>query len=294
MPLREVPPEPIQPDEVAHKAADVPHKKRELSAFLTSVLTRLQKYSAFVFTGFAFLHTTTVMTPLGSVEAANQLLSMSRTVYHAPGMETALVWAPLTVHVFSGIALRLIRNYKFRQLHDASRRHDSSAVRARKDVLVKNPDKEAGLIGGFANYFGLGVKKSLSFKKFGLSPLQLSGYVCIPLLGIHILQARILPKLVEGDSSLVSFEYIGFIMNKNPILNWVVYPSLLLFLNYHIISGLITYLKVKNFKLRKLSISWINLLTLVGSYNLYLLSKLDFSSMQAFVLKQFEKYSYYI
>lgn len=281
------------------------------SSRLIPILSSIQKYSSYTFTIFSFLHGTSVMIgPVISESIGNEMLSMSRTIYQGSGLENILVWGSLSLHVLSGITLRILRNRRYREKYGGSKALDNKLKRKRrnsqldKDTISKsydgevsvNDDSEVGLMGGITNFFGFGFRKSYLFRKFGLSPLQATGYLSVPLVAYHALQTRIIPLLVEGDSSYISLDYISYIFNdvrhtSGPILNWIVYPSLIGFTTYHIISGWMKWLNVKSLTKRKIGAGLVNLISLIGIYSIYSLSKVDTNiTVAKFVQKQFDLY----
>lgn len=278
---------------------------------LIPILTSIQKYSSYTFTIFTFLHGTTVLIcPAISHSLGNEMLSMTRTIYQGSGLEGILVWGSLSLHVLAGISIRTIRNLQYRAKYGGSKVHDNRLKKRRRnsqiesDVISKNydgqvnvnDDTEVGLVGGLTNFFGLGFRKSYLFRKFGLSPLQASGYLSIPLIAYHALQARIAPLLVDGDSSYITLEYISYLFNETrhaylPILNWAIYPSLIVFTTYHIISGWMKWLKVRSLTKRKIGALTVNIISMIGIYSIYALTKIDTNmTLAKFVQKQFDLY----
>lgn len=312
--LSAVEPTPIEvedsPEEIPSERDSFGVNYKRLST-LASIMYNVQKYSSYTFSIFAGLHGVNVLiTPVISTSIADEVLSMSRAVYQAEGLESVLVWGSLSTHVIAGITLRIIRNLQHRIRYGGSKRHDNALKRKRKEqsldqrAIVKdtsgevtvNDDKEVGLAGGVTNMVGLGPKKSYVFRKFGLSPLQMSGYLLIPLVSYHALQTRIVPLIIEGDSSYINFEFIAYLLSNtgsiwHPIKNWIVYPLLVVLSTYHSIYGLLKWNNVKNMKIRKTGAMTINILSLVGIWSLYTLSKIDYiNSVPAFIVKKFDKY----
>lgn len=278
---------------------------------LIPILTSIQKYSSYTFTVFTFLHGTTVLIcPAISDSLANEMLSMTRTIYQGSGLEGILVWGSLSLHVLAGISIRAIRNLQYRAKYGGSKVHDNRLKRKRRNSQIENEviskdydgqikvndDTEVGLVGGVTNFFGLGFRKSYLFRTFGLSPLQATGYLSIPLIAYHALQVRIAPLLVDGDSSYITLEYISYLFNEAkhasvPILNWAIYPSLVVFTTYHIISGWMKWLKIRSLTKRKIGALTVNLISLIGVYSIYAITKIDAKMTVAkFIQKQFDLY----
>lgn len=101
--IRDVPPE---PEAESSKPSSVP----SLDSSIRRGLRAAQKYSAYVFAGFAAIHvTSTVILPPLSHTLADQWFWISRTVYQSPGGEYLLVYGSIAVHLLSGLILHLER-----------------------------------------------------------------------------------------------------------------------------------------------------------------------------------------
>lgn len=308
--LKQSLPIPVEIEEDKSSSSFGPSYKK--TSRIIPILSTIQKYSSYTFTIFTFLHGSTVLlAPAVSGSLGNELLSMTRTIYQGSGLEGILVWGSLSLHVLSGISIRILRNLRYREKYGGSKLYDNRLKRKRrnsqldKDVFSKdydgevrvNDDSEVGLMGGVTNFFGFGFKKSFFFRKFGVSPLQATGYLSIPLIAYHALQTRIIPLLVDGDSSYITLDYISYLLNGTkhvsaPILNWIIYPSLIGITTYHVISGWLKWLQVKSLTKRKVGAAMINLITLIGIYSVYSLSKVDVDmTVAAFVQKQFDIYT---
>lgn len=306
--LKAASPVPVELSDELNSTFGPSHRR---SSKLIPILTFVQKYSSYTFTVFTFLHGSTVIVgPLISESVANELLSMTRTIYQGSGLEDVLVWGSLSLHVISGITIRILRNIRYREKYGGSKAHDNKLKRKRrnsqidKETLTKdydgevkvNDDSEVGLMGGVTNFFGFGFRKSYLFRKFGISPLQATGYLSIPLVAYHAIQTRIVPLLIEGDSSYITLDYISYLFNNTthasgPILNWIVYPSLIGFTTYHTVSGWMKWLNVRSLTKRKIGAAFINLISLCGIYSVYSLTKIDTNLTVAnFVQKQFDLY----
>ncbi|KAH3672833.1 hypothetical protein WICMUC_004055 [Wickerhamomyces mucosus] len=271
---------------------------------LIPILTKLQKYSSISFSIFILIHGSTIIFgPLISTKFTNELISLGRQIYQVSGIEEWLVWGSLSLHIFSGIGLRIYKNYLYRLKYGSKR----NPPVINQNILNKDystgkieikDDSKIGLIGGIPNYFGLGIKISKSFKNFGLSPLQLSGYLLIPLISYHSFQSRILPLLIENDSSYISIEYISYILNyslSSTIFNWLLYSSLSVLTIYHSIYGILKWNKIKDFKIRKFFANIINGLSILSIISIYKLSKSDnLNNIGGFIINKFNHYLNYI
>lgn len=155
-------------------------------------------------------------------------------------------------------------------------------------------DDAMGLTGGVSGYAGVAPKKSWIFRKFGLSPLQFAGYASILPVLFHVTQMRLIPLFIDGDSSCVTMDYVSHIFGTTqglwrPLLNWVVYPPMILMTTYHTIYGMLRWLRVKDLKLRKVAVNVISLISLCGVWSIYTVSKME-STAPGFIQKKFDKY----
>lgn len=180
---------------------------------------KTQKYLAYCFTAFLGIHLCSVaVVPALPIpfEIKQQVFEMARSVYQVPIFEAVAVVGSVLVHITSGIVLRFLRPKV------------SSPV-------VSERDPRIGL-GGITGVVGLGYKKSIISTLIpSLTPLSLSGYILIPLLGYHFYKFRYGPILVDGDSSLVTLEYISVYLQK--LVNKLAFVGLLTVGNYHFVSG---------------------------------------------------------
>lgn len=104
--IHEVPPE---PEAGPSKPSSVP----SLHSSIRTGLRAAQKYSAYVFLGFAATHlTSTVLLPPLSHSLAEQWFWMSRAVYQSPEIEYLLVYGSIAVHILSGLVLHAERLVK--------------------------------------------------------------------------------------------------------------------------------------------------------------------------------------
>lgn len=290
---------PLDEDNPPFGVSIYPHFQK----FSYKILKPLQKYSSYSFSIFSIIHGITIsIGPLISIDSANELLSLGRSLYQSPGFEEFLVWGSLFCHVGSGLLIRSIKIWgdkirygklKNKKLRKQSIVDQNSIV---KEGNINIDDSEIGLIGGFSNFIGFGFKKNWIFKKFGVTTLILSGWLSLPLILYHVFQVRIIPNMVDGDSSLINFEFISYLFNKDLILktlNVTVYSLMSIITTYHMIFGLIKFLKVKNLNFRKfigLLINLISLCTLIGIYNL---NKFDISEIPKFIIKKYDIYLSY-
>lgn len=284
-----VSPEPSHPKPLTHSQVFTTLTK------LTPFLQKTQKYSSITFSIFSLIHGVGVIVgPLVSISLSNELISLGREIYQSSNMEWWLVWGSLATHVISGIGLRWIRKVLREWNYGDTQPRKKIIDLTSSTDMTQIKDDTTGLIGGVPNYFGLGPKRSFSFKKLGLTPLQFSGYLLIPLVGYHTIQTRLLPLWLEGDSAYVTIEYITYLLNHSRVssfTNWILYPSLTILTTYHTIFGLARWFDIKDKKLRKLATHSINLISLLGVLAVWKVSKrVNLLGLPEFVLRRFEYY----
>lgn len=306
--IKQVRPIPVSADTGSSSAPSDDHEKRSISQSpwlprLNScipLLQSVQKYSSYTFTTFAFIHgLAVVVAPAISTSLADDLIGMGRQLYQDSGLEWILVWGSLGLHVLSGVAVRSIRQAIHRLKHGDKRRKAlkrrtslRDSIPSEEEVIVK---EEGGLTGGISGYAGMKpARTSFVSRVLGLTPLQMAGYLSIPLVTYHALQVRILPLCLEGDSSYIGLDYLQYILSSShgiarSCLNWLVYPSMVLLTTYHSVYGLLFWNNVKQLRLRKLAMNFISLVALCGLYSLYAIHKMD-SSVPQFIKLRFSGY----
>lgn len=158
-------------------------------------MTKIQRYSSYTFSAFLTAHiTNTSIIPLitQSVGASENYLLLTRPYYQSPVFEPLIIFAPLTLHIASGIALRLTRRRQAVNWYGA----ESKAER-----------------------------RNLAWPK--LSGTSLLGYLFFPAVAAHIYVNRGLPVLVEGGSSGVGLSYISHGFARHPAVAYTAYTALL-------------------------------------------------------------------
>ncbi|KXJ89400.1 hypothetical protein Micbo1qcDRAFT_235221 [Microdochium bolleyi] len=186
-------------------------------------LTRIQRYSSYTFTVFAGLHlANTSIIPLiyKSVPYSEPFLLMAREVYQTPLTEPLLVALPLVAHIASGIALRLVRR------NDNLRRY-GGATPGVMPLQHSTPSKNSGSHSSSSAPNPWPV----------ISNISMSGYMFAILLVPHVAINRLLPLLVEGDSSNIGLAYVSHGFARDPIPPWVVYSLMLVFGVGHMVWG---------------------------------------------------------
>ena len=174
-------------------------------------MTRLQRYSSYVFTVYASFHiANTSIIPLltRSVPAAETYLLLTRPYYQSFPLEPLLITLPIATHVLSGLALRINRRNANLKRYGAS--HLPITTRFEQ---------------------GLKVWPTLSWS-------SRSGYVLLPLVLGHAFVNRTLPWIYEGGSSSVGLQYVSHGFAKHPFLAWTGYMALISIGVGHIVWGI--------------------------------------------------------
>ncbi|KAJ1324290.1 dimethylguanosine tRNA methyltransferase-like protein [Microdochium nivale] len=200
-------------------------------------LTRIQRYSSYTFTVFAGLHlANTSIIPLiyQSVPSSEPFLLMAREIYQTPLMEPLLVGLPLVAHIASGIALRLVRR------NDNLRRY-GGATPAFGPQHHSTPSKNTSNHGRSASSISTNSFSSSTSTTGNpwpvFSNISMSGYLFAILLVPHVAINRLLPLLVEGDSSNIGLAYVSHGFARDPIPPWVIYTLMLTFGVGHMVWG---------------------------------------------------------
>ena len=166
---------------------------------LTYLVTRLQKYSSYVFTVYASIHlTNTSIIPLltRSVPASEPYLLLTRPYYQSFPFEPLLITLPIATHILSGLALRIHRRNANLARYGASTLSVSSRLERR-----------------------LKVWPTVSWS-------SISGFVLAPLVIGHAFTNRLLPWIYEGGSSGVGLGFVSHGFAKHPVVSWMGYVAL--------------------------------------------------------------------
>ncbi|QIW95116.1 hypothetical protein AMS68_000634 [Peltaster fructicola] len=172
-------------------------------------LTRIQKYSSIAFTAFTTAHiVNTSIIPLvtQSVPASEPYLLLTRPYYQSwPIAEPLFVIAPLSVHIASGVALRLYRRRVNAKRYGAETRSEKKLFSA-----------------------------ALWPKVSGTSKL---GFVGVPLLLGHTFINRAIPNQFPGGSSNVGLAYVSHAFAKHPLISAAGFTALISVLVFHTTWG---------------------------------------------------------
>lgn len=173
-------------------------------------LTRIQRYSSYTFSFFAGLHfANTSLIPLitQSVPHAEPYLLMTREVYQTPITEPLLVGLPVAAHVISGIALRLVRrSQNLKRYHGGATPGMYALHRANTSSSNSSSNHR--------------IWPALSY-------VSISGYVFTASMASHVFMNRVLPLVVEGDSSNIGLQYVAHGFAKHGVGPWIAYAVLM-------------------------------------------------------------------
>ncbi|KAL3418901.1 hypothetical protein PVAG01_09122 [Phlyctema vagabunda] len=162
-------------------------------------LTRLQRYSSYVFALYTTAHiTNTSLLPLltRSVPASETYLLLTRPYYQSFPFEHLLITLPLATHILSGIALRVRRRNQNLARYGAS--HLPITTRLQKRLSVWP----------------------------AVSWTSMSGYMLAPLVAGHAFVNRVIPWWYEGGSSSVGLGFVSHGFAKHPFIAWTGYIGL--------------------------------------------------------------------
>lgn len=118
-----------------------------------------------------------------------------------------------------------------------------------------------GLVGGLSGYF-IGVKRQLNY-----NPQVLTGWLLTPLLIFHGILMKILPQSSKVD---IDFDFVKWLLNKErgSFVRWGLgYGPLIALIGlgtYHIFSGTVQYLHIRNLKTRKRILNFMIILACSG------------------------------
>ncbi|KAI1827574.1 hypothetical protein F4861DRAFT_326007 [Xylaria intraflava] len=191
-------------------------------------LTRIQRYSSYTFTFFAGLHfTNTSLIPLvyRSVPYSEPFLLMTRELYQTPLTEPLLVGLPVLAHVVSGIAIRLLRRHQ-----NKKRYHGGSSPGFWPLTSSKDPSYPSS------------QSKSSSRIWPAFNNISASGYMFVVFLSSHVAMNRMLPIVVDGDSSNIGLGFVAHGFARHAQSAWLSYALLLTIGTGHMVWGMARWL----------------------------------------------------
>ncbi|CUM54747.1 uncharacterized protein AC631_01785 [Debaryomyces fabryi] len=299
--LKEITPEPMTLEDLNLIAKEKgvpnykPHKRNPILLKILFYLLKVQKYSAYTFSSFLGLHLTSVVIVPGlgvPMLLGQEIFEMSRAVYQSiPYFENLVIIGSSVCHIFSGIGIRIIRNYI-----KSGQNHHSKLVH---EPVIKNDERDDIGLGGITGLIGLGYRKSMISRLIpGLSPLLFSGYLLLPLIGYHFTKFRHIPNVIDGDSSLINLEYITYYLNKSPLekvgnaINYIALMGLVVVGSYHFVSGFLKLNHKYSLNYKKLGYSFIGGLSILGCISLVRFKSLPLA--EGFIGKLFTNYVNYL
>lgn len=284
--LQQVVPEPFELG--ADDLVPAPKKKTTFLTNLIKALVKVQKYSSYTFLGFFGLHiaSTVVVPGLGiHADRCQDFFEMCRNIYLGPVVEYLAIYAVGGIHLASGICLRILRLFRSKE-----RPHP-------REIVIKDEYREDIGLGGLGTLLGLGYKRSWISSTFpSFTPLTFSGYVMAACLGFHWFKMKLAPVLVDGDSSLITLNYVTHYLHQSPLgkwggyFNWAMLMLLLWVSFYHIVSGLFKWRRQVRARAKKIAYVVIGTFT---SLSIIAVSRMSLWKLDSgFMGKQFAKYLY--
>lgn len=248
---------------------------------IISFLRKVQKYSAYTLLGFLGIHTTSVIVLPGlglDLERSQEVFELGRAIYLGiPYFENIAILGSGALHVLSGIGIRLLRlrllSYKPYKQHGRKNREEPT-------IVIDETRDDIGL-GGLGALFGLNYRKSTISKYFpSMTPYLFSGYILSGLVSFHYYKFRMVPIDVDGDSSILSLRYVGYVLNSSPmktlgnVLNYLALVLLVLVGSYHIISGILKFRRKFGVSSKRNGYAAIGAITTLGVLSLARLRKI--------------------
>lgn len=264
-------------------------KNRELIKRVLLALQKAQKLSAYGFLAFFGLHISSVVVvpALGiNAEKCQDFFEMTRAIYLVPIFEYPVTYATAGIHVACGIAGRVIRSIFARP---------RKTPRPEEHIIIKDQHRDDIGLGGIGTILGLGFKKSWISSHFpDFTPLTFSGYVMAAALGYHLYRMKIGAVLVDGDSQLISLNFVTHYLHQSfygkvgAVANYFMIGLLLWVSFYHIISGLFKYRRQFSLRARKIAYT---VITLFSGLSFIAVTRLKLWDLDTgFVGRQFAKY----
>lgn len=153
---------------------------------------------------------------------------MTREIYQGAISEPLLVGLPVIAHVGSGIALRLLRR------QENLRRYGSATPAMQALHRKRALEDSTGSLGGARAWSPWPP----------LSWISASGYAFTVFFGAHVFTNRVLPLLVDGDSSNIGLAYVAHGFARHPVVSWAAYIGLLGVGCGHMVWGTVKWLGI--------------------------------------------------
>lgn len=171
------------------------------------LVSRVQRYSSIALSVFTSIHlANTSLVPLltRSVPASETYLLQARELYQTSLSEPLLVAGPALAHVSAGLALRLLR-----RTQNARRYANDAAAVGRPSVRIWP----------------------------AVSWISASGYAFAAFFTAHVAMNRIVPLMVEGDSSDIGLAYVAHGFARHTTVSTLGYVGLLVAGCGHMVWG---------------------------------------------------------
>jgi len=168
-------------------------------------VNRVQRYSSYTFTAYLAAHiTNTSIIPLltQSLPASDTYLLLTRPYYQSATFEPLLIFAPLGLHIASGVALRLHRRRQQLTYEGAETRSE---------------------------------KRSIPWLR--ISTTSVLGYALVPLAAGHFYINRALPLVKDGGNSGVGLQYVAHGFARAPWVSYIAFTALISVGVAHFVRG---------------------------------------------------------
>ncbi|KAG6036743.1 hypothetical protein E4U41_005493 [Claviceps citrina] len=202
--------------------------KKLTSAYYTQKVSRLQKYSSYAMGIFTVLHLANVsLIPAmtRTVPSSEAFLLMAREIYQTSLAEPIIVFLPVVAHVGSGTALRLLRRWQNMARYGGGV-PGIHALHQLRESLSGTSSTNGGAVRLWPP----------------VSYIALSGYAFTLCYGAHVFMNRVLPLLVEGDSSNIGLAYVAHGFARHPLTSYLAYLALLGTASGHMVWGMARWL----------------------------------------------------
>lgn len=176
-----------------------------------------------IFTALHLTNVSLIPAMTRTVPSSETFLLMTREIYQTTLSEPLIVFVPVLAHVGSGIALRLLRRWQNMERY-GGRTPGLHALGQLRDSLS-----------GESNGGAVRLWPRLSW-------ISVSGYALTVCYGAHVFMNRVLPLLVEGDSSNIGLAYVAHGFARHPLTSYGAYLALLGTASGHMVWGMAKWL----------------------------------------------------
>ncbi|KAI1287146.1 hypothetical protein F5Y03DRAFT_128331 [Xylaria venustula] len=156
---------------------------------------------------------------------------MTRELYQTPVTEPLLVGLPVLAHIVSGLTIRLLRRNQNKRRYYGDASTGFWSLTQSKTSLSSSSSSTSS-------------HRSASRIWPAFSRITLSGYAFTVLLGSHIVMNRVLPLVVDGDSSNIGLAYVAHGFARHAPSAYIAYAFLLSVGAGHMVWGMARWLDI--------------------------------------------------